>query len=275
MRHTDDDVGPDRRGAVLAQGAGGQRHWWSRRRPTLHDRCRGRSRRLYRPAVGSRVMSDRAPRAIPTCSPRRCTTATSRSARSSPSSAAGRCRWSTPAGVVKEHNAVRSAVGVFDVSHLGKAVVRGPARRRTSTRCLTNDLGKIAPGKAQYTLCCDERRRRRRRPDRLPARRRRGLPDPQRRQHRRGGRRLRAAGARRRRGADQHRDYASSPSRAPNSDEVLAARRAARSATTTCRSSRSSIDGVPVVVCRTGYTGERGYELVVPERSGRRRCGTR
>ena len=29
-------------------------------------------------------------------------------------------------------------------------------RRRSSTRCLTNDLGRIRPGKAQYTLCCDE-----------------------------------------------------------------------------------------------------------------------
>ena len=44
--------------------------------------------------------------------------------------------WSMPleyAGVVKEHTAVREAVGVFDVSHLGKAMVRGPGAARTST----------------------------------------------------------------------------------------------------------------------------------------------
>src|SRR6478672_11983613 len=57
-------------------------------------------------------------------------------------------------GAVKEHNAVRSGVGVFDVSHLGKAVVRGPGAAAYLNDCLTNDLGKIAAGKAQYTLCC-------------------------------------------------------------------------------------------------------------------------
>ena len=60
-----------------------------------------------------------------------------------------------PSGVIKEHTAVREAVGIFDVSHLGKAMVPVPAPRRTSTR-RSNDLGKIQPGQAQYTLCCDD-----------------------------------------------------------------------------------------------------------------------
>src|ERR671937_1661274 len=59
-------------------------------------------------------------------------------------------------GVLKEHAAVREAVGVFDVSHLGKATVRGPGARAFVNSCLTNDLGRIAPGQAQYTLCCNE-----------------------------------------------------------------------------------------------------------------------
>src|SRR5581483_2763240 len=59
-------------------------------------------------------------------------------------------------GVLKEHAAVREAVGVFDVSHLGKAAVRGPGAAAFVNRCLTNDLGRIAPGQAQYTLCCTE-----------------------------------------------------------------------------------------------------------------------
>src|ERR671939_1080456 len=59
-------------------------------------------------------------------------------------------------GVLKEHAAVREAVGIFDVSHLGKATVRGPGARAFVNACLTNDLGRIAPGQAQYTLCCDD-----------------------------------------------------------------------------------------------------------------------
>ena len=56
----------------------------------------------------------------------------------------------------KEHAAVREAVGVFDVSHLGKATVRGPGAAAFVNACLSNDLGRIEPGQAQYTLCCDE-----------------------------------------------------------------------------------------------------------------------
>ena len=67
--------------------------------------------------------------------------------------------WEMPleySGVVAEHTAVRTSVGVFDVSHLGKATVKGPGAAAYVNSCLTNDLGKIAPGQAQYTLCCAE-----------------------------------------------------------------------------------------------------------------------
>jgi aminomethyltransferase len=60
-------------------------------------------------------------------------------------------------GVVAEHLAVRSAVGVFDVSHLGKARVTGPGAAAYVNATLTNDLGRIGPGRAQYTLCCDDK----------------------------------------------------------------------------------------------------------------------
>src|SRR5690349_25132794 len=66
--------------------------------------------------------------------------------------------WEMPlqySGVIDEHTAVRTAVGVFDVSHLGKALVAGPGAAAFVNACLTNDLGRIGPGKAQYTLCCD------------------------------------------------------------------------------------------------------------------------
>ncbi len=59
-------------------------------------------------------------------------------------------------GVLAEHAAVRERVGLFDVSHLGKASVTGPGAFGFVNACLTNDLAKIGPGQAQYTLCCDE-----------------------------------------------------------------------------------------------------------------------
>lgn len=67
--------------------------------------------------------------------------------------------WLMPvsyAGTVAEHNATRNAVGLFDVSHLGKATVAGPGAAAFINATLTNDLNRIGPGKAQYTLCCNE-----------------------------------------------------------------------------------------------------------------------
>jgi aminomethyltransferase len=61
-----------------------------------------------------------------------------------------------PTGVVAEHNAVRTTVGVFDVSHLGKISVSGPGAAEFVNRCLSNDLDRIGPGQAQYTLCCND-----------------------------------------------------------------------------------------------------------------------
>src|SRR3954453_6118126 len=60
-------------------------------------------------------------------------------------------------GVLKEHAAVREAVGVFDVSHLGKATVRGPGAAAFVNATLTADLDRIRDGQAQYTMCCDDR----------------------------------------------------------------------------------------------------------------------
>jgi aminomethyltransferase len=57
-------------------------------------------------------------------------------------------------GTVAEHVSVRTGVGVFDVSHLGKARVTGPGAKAYLNTALTADLDKAAPGQAQYTLCC-------------------------------------------------------------------------------------------------------------------------
>ena len=58
------------------------------------------------------------------------------------------------AGVLAEHATVRERVGLFDVSHLGKASVVGEGALDFLNSCLTNDLNKINDGSAQYTLLC-------------------------------------------------------------------------------------------------------------------------
>jgi aminomethyltransferase len=67
--------------------------------------------------------------------------------------------WDMPiqySGVVEEHTAVRTAVGLFDVSHLGKGRVTGHRAADYVNATLTNDLRRISSGQAQYTLCCDD-----------------------------------------------------------------------------------------------------------------------
>jgi aminomethyltransferase len=59
-------------------------------------------------------------------------------------------------GVIIEHTAVRERVGIFDVSHLGKASVVGPGALDFLNTIVSNDLNKIGDGSAQYTLLCDE-----------------------------------------------------------------------------------------------------------------------
>ncbi len=168
-----------------------------------------------------------------------------------------------PAGVIKEHTAVRSAVGVFDVSHLGKAVVSGPGAASYLNATLSNDLDRIGPGKAQYTLCCDDATG--------------GVVDdliayyraeddvllvPNAANTAEVVRRLREQAPSDVTITDQHRNYAVLAVQGPRSDEVLAA----------CglpvghpymSFASASWDGASVVVCRSGYTGERGYELIV------------
>jgi aminomethyltransferase len=63
--------------------------------------------------------------------------------------------WEMPvqyAGVIPEHRAVRTDAGVFDVSHMGELEVEGPRARELLQAALSNDLDRLAPGQAQYTL---------------------------------------------------------------------------------------------------------------------------
>ncbi|MEQ9495931.1 MAG: glycine cleavage system aminomethyltransferase GcvT [Deltaproteobacteria bacterium] len=59
-------------------------------------------------------------------------------------------------GVVDEHKAVRDAVGLFDVSHMGEVEFTGARALEVVNRIITNDLDKIADGQAAYTVMCNE-----------------------------------------------------------------------------------------------------------------------
>ncbi|MGY2703067.1 glycine cleavage system aminomethyltransferase GcvT [Nocardioides sp. HB32] len=169
-----------------------------------------------------------------------------------------------PAGVVKEHTAVRESVGVFDVSHLGKAVVEGPGAAEFVNRTLTNDLGRIGPGRAQYTLCCDDATG--------------GVVDdliaylyaddrvfliPNAANTAEVVRRLAAEAPEGVTVTDRHRDFAVLAVQGTKSDEVLAAV-GLPVGHDYMSFAEAPYEGETVVVCRTGYTGERGYELVAP-----------
>ena len=78
--------------------------------------------------------------------------------------------WLMPvsyAGTVAEHTATRNAVGLFDVSHLGKALVRGPGAAQFVNSALTNDLDRIPAGQGAIHVVLQRIWRCHRRPDRL------------------------------------------------------------------------------------------------------------
>lgn len=174
--------------------------------------------------------------------------------------------WSMPleyTGTVAEHTAIREAAGLFDVSHLGKAVVSGFGAAALVNGCLTNDLGRITPGKAQYTLCCQ---------------RNGGVVDdliaylrgddevfliPNAANTTEVVRLLTQAAPEGVTVSNLHRMYAVLALQGRRSDDILAA-----VGLPFGHEYMSFVevyhDGGPLVVCRTGYTGERGYELVVP-----------
>ncbi|MEU0547925.1 glycine cleavage system aminomethyltransferase GcvT [Micromonospora sp. NPDC005979] len=167
-------------------------------------------------------------------------------------------------GVLKEHTAVRTAVGVFDVSHLGKVRVTGPGAAEFVNSCLSNDLGRIGPGRAQYTLCCDDATG--------------GVVDdiiaylyaddhvfliPNAANTTEVVRRLRAAAPERITVTDEHEAYAVLAVQGPRSADLLAALDLPTEHGYMSFDA-ASLAAVELTVCRTGYTGELGYELVVP-----------
>lgn len=174
--------------------------------------------------------------------------------------------WLMPvsyAGTVSEHNATRNAVGLFDVSHLGKALVRGPGAARFVNAALTNDLNRIGPGKAQYTLCCTESG---------------GVVDdliayyvdddeiflvPNAANAAAVVDALQAAAPPELSITNLHRSYAVLAVQGPRSADVLGELGLPTDMDYMAYAD-TSYSGVPVRVCRTGYTGEHGYELLPP-----------
>jgi aminomethyltransferase len=68
--------------------------------------------------------------------------------------------WEMPVqytGIVEEHLAVRNAAGLFDISHMGEITASGDAAAEFLNSVLTNDIRKLQPGEGQYTLMCNER----------------------------------------------------------------------------------------------------------------------
>jgi aminomethyltransferase len=170
--------------------------------------------------------------------------------------------WEMPVqyeGVIPEHVAVRRDCGVFDVSHMGEFEVDGPGAREFLQRLLSNDLDRIEPGKAQYTLLTNEDGGivddlivYERSPERFllivnAANREPDLAWLRERE---------AAGTAVR---DVSDDYALLAVQGPRSLERLGLDEAPA-----FTFADGEIDGVACVVNRTGYTGELGVELLVP-----------
>jgi len=57
-------------------------------------------------------------------------------------------------GIVKEHKAVREGVGLFDVSHMGEVEIRGPKALQLTQQLITNDASKLTDGQALYSPMC-------------------------------------------------------------------------------------------------------------------------
>jgi aminomethyltransferase len=167
------------------------------------------------------------------------------------------------AGTVGEHTATRTTVGLFDVSHLGKATVRGPGAAQFVNSALTNDLDRIGPGKAQYTLCCTESG---------------GVIDdliayyvsadeiflvPNAANTAAVVAALQNAAPAGLTITNEHRSYAVLAVQGPRSADVLA-ELGLPTAMDYMGYADATFSGVPVRVCRSGYTGEHGYELLPP-----------
>jgi len=174
--------------------------------------------------------------------------------------------WDMPIeyqGTLAEHRAVRQAVGVFDLSHLGKVEVRGGGARQALQHALSNDLDRLGePGAAQYTLCLTDDGT---------------IVDDLIVYREADGFLLVPNAANWPKVADAVR--ASAPSgtevtprpdvavlavQGPRAPELVAGLFPQAAELAYMHMAPADYGGQPARVCRTGYTGERGFELLVP-----------
>jgi aminomethyltransferase len=174
--------------------------------------------------------------------------------------------WDMPieyTGVVAEHAAVRNAVGLFDVSHMGKVAVHGPGSVGFLNSVLANDLDRIGAGQAQYSMLCNENG---------------GVVDdlivyrwsddgvyviPNAANAATVVATLRGLAPEGISIDDQHLTHGIIAVQGPRSAELLAAIGFPTDHDYMSMAMARWLEA-PVVVCRTGYTGEHGYELVAP-----------
>jgi aminomethyltransferase len=168
--------------------------------------------------------------------------------------------WEMPVqyeGVIVEHRAVRADCGVFDVSHMGEIEVEGPRAHELLQSLLSNDLDRVEPGGAQYTLLTNEqggivddliayRLDAHRYLLVVNAANRQADADWLR------ARELRGSDVR-----DVSDEYALLAVQGPRSYERLGLEDAPA-----FTFASGEIDGVECLIARTGYTGERGVELL-------------
>jgi aminomethyltransferase len=171
--------------------------------------------------------------------------------------------WEMPVqyeGVIPEHKAVRTDAGVFDVSHMGELEVEGPTARDLLQHTLSNNVDNLEPGEAQYTLLTTEEG---------------GIVDDLIAYRLDGHRYLLVVNASNRepayrwlkehelRGSDVRDvsdDYALLAVQGPRALERLGLEQAKA-----FTFAMGELDGVEVMVNRTGYTGEEGVELACME----------
>jgi aminomethyltransferase len=171
--------------------------------------------------------------------------------------------WELPVqytGVIPEHVAVRTGWGIFDVSHMGQLHVEGPRAPGFLQQMLSNDLGRIEDGGAQYTLLTNERG---------------GIVDDLIAYRINPCRYLLVVNAGNTAAAyewlktsephgvevtDVSAEYALLAVQGPEAIAQLGL-----SDAPAFTHAMGEIDGVEVMICRTGYTGERGVELMCME----------
>ena len=174
--------------------------------------------------------------------------------------------WEMPleySGTLAEHAAVRERVGLFDVSHMGKVRVHGQGAADFLNEVLTNDFHRIGPGQAQYSLLCDASG---------------GVVDdlivyrwsddelfcvPNAGNASAVIEVLRSLAPNEVSIDDHHADHGIIAVQGPASSAVLDAA-GLPSGHDYMTMVSADLEGAPVIVARTGSTGEHGYELIAP-----------